>query len=81
MASWKELMYRMVSTVTTMNPGNAIDRPTVFVVDAHVSVRESLEGYDADLGAVRKPSWAVDGSRSGRRAMVLRRPRSQMMVP
>jgi FixJ family two-component response regulator len=36
-------MYRMISTVTTVNLGDAMDRPTVFVVDDDVSVRESLE--------------------------------------
>ena len=36
-------MYRMISTVTIVKPGDAMDRPTVFVVDDDVSVRESLE--------------------------------------
>jgi FixJ family two-component response regulator len=36
-------MYRMISTVTTLNPADNMDRPTVFVVDDDVSVREALE--------------------------------------
>ncbi len=36
-------MYRMISTVTAADAGNAVTRPTVFVVDDDVSVRESLE--------------------------------------
>jgi FixJ family two-component response regulator len=38
-------MYRMISVMnqTTLTPVDGIDRPTVFVVDDDVSVRESLE--------------------------------------
>lgn len=36
-------MYRMITTVTAADSGNAVTRPTVFVVDDDVSVRESLE--------------------------------------
>ncbi len=41
-----------------------------------------VAGDDADIwGWSESHTWAVDGSRSGRRVMVLRRSRSQMMVP
>lgn len=36
-------MYRMISTVTDANSGDTAERPTVFIVDDDVSVRESLE--------------------------------------
>ncbi|TBY44500.1 response regulator [Rhizobium leguminosarum bv. viciae] len=45
-------MYRMTSTVTTLNPSDQ-DRPTVFVVDDDISVRESLELLIGSAGWLR----------------------------